>query len=329
MTPNLTLLPAKIYLRDLTESVSQSKRKVCIMSLTFIESDTTRGLVAALIDAAQRGVSVNVAIDTFTYSELGGYFSPFKRARAPSRAVTNMVNRMKQAGITFTWLGSHYRINPFAGVTHIKWSVVDDTVYAFGGTNLYKKGIESIDYMFKSPADPSLARHISTEHMSIVKKSTRFSPYPGYHADTPYGSIYIDSGLRRDSIIYDRLCQLAEQAQHVLVVTQYCPSGSLAPLLKGKSDIYYNQPQKAPVAASVLIRRDQLRTGLRSQYNGDTYLHAKFMIFTMPSGKKITITGSHNFSYAGVAFGTREVALESDDLAIIAQLEAFFHEYVA
>ena len=53
------------------------------------------------------------------------------------------------------------------------------------------------------------------------------------------------------------------------------------------------------------------------------------MIFTMPDGRKVAITGSHNFVYGGVLLGTREIALETDDPKIVRQLERFFKTYVA
>jgi len=53
------------------------------------------------------------------------------------------------------------------------------------------------------------------------------------------------------------------------------------------------------------------------------------MIFTMPDGRKIAVTGSHNFVYGGVLLGTREIALETDDKKVIRQLERFFDSYVA
>jgi cardiolipin synthase len=53
------------------------------------------------------------------------------------------------------------------------------------------------------------------------------------------------------------------------------------------------------------------------------------MLFEMPDGQKIALTGSHNFSYTGVNFGTREVALETSDPDIYRQLEDFYETNVA
>jgi cardiolipin synthase len=66
----------------------------------------------------------------------------------------------------------------------------------------------------------------------------------------------------------------------------------------------------------------------KTLYTRDNYLHAKFIIFTMPDGKKIAITGSHNFMSESVIAGTREIALETHDKAIITQLESFFKTHI-
>ena len=73
-----------------------------------------------------------------------------------------------------------------------------------------------------------------------------------------------------------------------------------------------------------------LTSGFKTLYsNKKPYLHAKFIIFTMKDGSKVAITGSHNFAYTGVLFGTREIALETNDPSIISQLESFYKKYIA
>ena len=54
----------------------------------------------------------------------------------------------------------------------------------------------------------------------------------------------------------------------------------------------------------------------------------KFIIFTMPDGEKVTLTGSHNFMRGSGIMGTREIALETSDPDVIKQLEAFRKKYV-
>lgn len=326
-TSSFELLDAKTYLADLVKSIRKAKKRIALISLILTEDHLTHELIDAIEKAAKRGVTVTIATDVFAYGEFGGYISPFQRFTTKSRGMTSMASRLRLAGVSFTWLGHNFKLNPFGGVTHLKWAIVDNTTYCFGGVNLYDFGIESIDYMFRS-SQPELAEKMYEQHEAITTSQTARIPYQGFTSEGKYGTIYIDSGKRYESPIYDRLIELTTKASHILVVTQYCPSGLLASRLKGKSDVFYNQPSKTAYPAKALIQYGAMRTGLLSQYKGSRYLHAKFMIFTMPGGKKVAMTGSHNFSYSGVMFGTKEVSLETDDSSVIKQLEEFHSTHV-
>jgi cardiolipin synthase len=323
------LLPSTDYLADLVKQVSKAKKRISIMSLIFTDDTVTHGLIEELLAAARRGVVVSIAADAFTYGELGGMFSPTKHLQKPVRIATETARRFKEAGAAFIWLGDKYKFNPFGGVTHIKWSVVDDTCYVFGGVNLYESGIASTDYMFRF-IGAKLADEIVHQQTSIIAHAAPQVIYNGYQAECGAGTFYIDSGAKRESIIYDRACELAKSAEHILFVSQYAPSGRLAKQLKQTdTTLYFNAPDNASSLNGLLIRWDMLREGLKTNYTHKKYLHAKFMIFTMPDGKKIALTGSHNFSHAGVVFGTREVALETTDKKIIRQLESFFEAHIS
>lgn len=325
---NATLLPSTDYLADLTKRVSKAKSRISIMSLIFTDDSTTHELIEELLAAARRGVVVSIAADAFTYGELGGMFSPTKHLQKPVRVATETAKRFKEAGASFIWLGDAYKFNPFGGVTHIKWSIVDNTCYIFGGVNLYESGIASTDYMIRFN-DTALADEIVHQQTLIVAHAAPEVIYAGYQAICRAGTFYIDSGAKRESLIYDRALVLTDSAKHILFVSQYAPSGRLAKQIKQKnSTLYFNSPRNASPLNGLLIRWDMFREGLTTHYTRKKYLHAKFMIFTMPDGKKIALTGSHNFSHAGVVFGTREVALETTDQNIILQLENFFRDYV-
>jgi cardiolipin synthase len=123
--------------------------------------------------------------------------------------------------------------------------------------------------------------------------------------------------------------ELSQEAEHVLFVSQYCPTGKLARVLKKTdADLYFNRPAQATFLSRILNKWSIFITNLHSSYVRKQYLHAKFIIFTMKDGSKVALTGSHNFAYTGVLLGTREVALETKDPAVVSQLEAFFKEHV-
>lgn len=326
-SPKLLVTPD--YIRDAVKEISNAKHRVIFMSLMFTDDDVTDEFVDAIEAAAERGVSVQIAADTFTYGELGGHFLPFKFFTEKSRATTTSVRELTKKGVTFNWLG-RFSVTPVSGRTHIKCLIVDDVVYSFGGVNLYGKDITgNVDYMFKC-SDERLADDMVHEFNQIAKADRGHYAYRSHKFSFGPHTILTDGGFQGDSIIYRRATELAKEASDVLLVSQYCPTGKLSRILKTKpTQLYFNPPELAGPLNKMVISVGMFFSGHKTLYAKNRYLHAKFMIFTMPDGRKVALSGSHNFVYGGVLLGTREIALETDDPKIVRQLERFFKDYVA
>lgn len=323
----MKLLLPKDYIHTATQEIKNARRRVLLVSMVIADHPATHQLIEAMKDAAQRGVKVTVAADVFTYGEVSGSFLPIRYYSPNAKLATQMAKMLKSAGVDFHWLG-RARMTLFNGRTHTKWCVVDDTVFTFGGINLYQKGIDSTDYMFRS-TDAQLADRLEQEQHRLQRAELRATNYPSTTYPIKEGVVLIDGGIIAHSLIYKRVCELARQATNVLYVSQYGPTGRLARILRRKSTrLYFNHPEQADFLNGLLLRVNQKLTGLKSRYRRKRYLHAKFMIFTLPGGKKVAISGSHNFAYASVLFGTREIALETSNKVVIRQLERFYSEHI-
>ena len=321
------LLLPESYLKKATAAIATATSRVVFMSLMFTDDDVTDEFIDALGAAARRGVSVRIAADLFTYGELGGHFVPFKFFTADGRATTSIVRKLTAQGVQFDWLG-RFSTTPVNGRTHIKCLIVDDQVYSFGGVNLYGKDFPNTDYMFHV-RDPRLADDLEHEFNQIIKADSGHYAYRSHKFSFGDSIVLTDGGFQGDSIIYRRACDLTKEATHVLLVSQYCPTGKLSRLLKKtSSDLYFNPPNLARTLNRIVISVGMFFSKHVTLYRRDRYLHAKFMIFTMADGSKVALTGSHNFVYAGVLLGTREIALETRNAKIIHQLESFFESHV-
>ena len=317
------------YVAQAADLVRHAKKRVYLISMVMADHPSTNELLVAAQQAAKRGVEVNVIADIFTFGEVNGSFMPIRYYSHGSRKTNQMVKVLKKAGVKFHWLGSS-RITIFNGRTHSKWSVVDDVAFCFGGVNLYDGGIDNVDYMFRVE-DAGVANRLVEEQKRIERADRRAENHPSVAVEQGDKTLLIDGGIIGQSVIYRRACELAREADKVVFVSQYCPTGKLARILNKKKHVklYYNKPANAPGLNKLVINVSQFVSGLQTSYRKKRYLHAKCIIFTMPDGSKKAITGSHNFAYTGVLLGTREIALETDDPKIISQLEDFIEKRVA
>jgi cardiolipin synthase len=327
MQPIPKLILPQDYVKNATEQIKKAKDRVALLSMVLIHDTATDDLLDALCDAAERGVEVSVAGDTFTYTEFQGSYIPTTYRNKRVRDAEDLQKRLRAAGAKFHWLGRLSTV-AFMGRTHIKWCVVDDTVYSFGGVNINEKSFLNTDYMFVVKNE-ALASRIVAEQERIIRSDRSGHTYRSHRFGDDDNMVLIDGGFFGDSIIYRRACYWAERATHVTLVSQHCPTGKLSRLLKKvDSDLYFNHWTNAGLLNRIVIRLGMLTSKHTTSYHRRPYLHAKFIIFTLPDGQKVAITGSHNFVSGGVLLGTREVALETTNKKIITQLERFFKEHV-
>ena len=324
---NPELISASKVIPEITKDINNAKKRICVISTILIDDDTTEPAIKALKAAARRGVKVKVANDIFAYGELAKELRPFKAWKKRFNKLSGMRKSFRNNKVDFTWLGKA-KFLIFTGRTHTKWVVIDDIVYCFGGINLYKIGLETCDYFFKFE-DKTVANLLFETYKNILKSDKTGSGYKSHEIKYKNSKILIDGGFMGDSIIYKRACELAEKATAATLVTQYVPYGKLAKSLKKiDSKLYFNIPDNASFLNKVTIKFGMMRSGLKTDYKRPRYIHAKFIIFTMRSGKKIAISGSHNLVSGGVLLGTREIAIETSNPNYIKQLEKFIKQEI-
>lgn len=327
MQPIPKLILPETYVESATAQIKKATKRIALLTMVLVEDDSTDELIAALCDAAKRGVKVMVAADSFTYTDFQGSYIPTTYRSKRVREAMSMQKRFRNAGAEFKWLGRLSMV-AFSGRTHIKWCVVDDTVYSFGGVNLDQESVTNTDYMFMVKNE-ALASRIVAEHQRIIKADRSGHAYRSHQFGDDDNMILLDGGFLGDSIIYRRACYWAERATHITLVSQYCPTGKLSRLIKNTdSHLYFNHWTNAGLLNRFVIRVGMFTSKHKTSYHRRSYLHAKFIIFTLKDGSKVAISGSHNFVRAGVFLGTREVALETTNKKIISQLEAFFNQHV-
>ncbi|WP_062303901.1 phospholipase D-like domain-containing protein [Demequina subtropica] len=316
------LLRGEDYVADATRRIHDAKRRVLLTTLTIAHDHRTDDLIDSLVWAARRGVAVSVAADVFTYADAAGTFLPTGYRTKAWRTSDSLASKLIREGVRFSWLGREKGL-PWRGRTHTKFCVVDDTAYAFGGVNLDRKGVENTDFMLRI-ADARLADDLETVYHQIQHMNAHERGHESVEYRYGTDHVLVDGGIPGDSLIYRRALSLARQADRVLLVSQYCPTGELGKVIgERENELWFNPPRNASPANRVLIASSMLWTGHRSMYTRKHYLHAKAIVFFRDDASRVAITGSHNFVEGGVRLGTREIAIETRNPETIAQILEF------
>lgn len=315
----------------MTQRITSAAQRVMITTTTLHnDCDEIEALIQACEHAAQRGVHVSILADSLTYTEIKGSLLNLKKQQQRGIEAVKLARRLKNTGVDFRWLGHDASVG-FIGRTHAKWSIVDDTVYAFGGMNLDKGSLENTDFMFKINS-VRLADWLADCHQLLISHDKSGTGMRNRSVTDTDGSwhIIVDGGMPGNSAIYKRAVVLAKKSKEITAVSQYCPTGKLMRAIKRcpAHYIYFNRIKNA-----TWLNRMILGLGMHNHrhnlYTRQNYLHAKYLIFTMKNGKKIALTGSHNFVGATGMIGTREIALETTDPHLITALESFTKDTVA
>lgn len=325
MTGTPALLSAKGYIAEATKQINAATHRVLIVATTLHnDCPAMEAFIAACEAAAQRGVTVSLAADSLTYTEIRGSWFNIRQQQQRGIEAMKLARRLRKAGVAFRWLGHDASVG-FIGRTHTKWMVIDDTVYAFGGVNLNKTSLENTDMMLRF-YDTKLAAWLADCHHAILDHDRARAGMRNRTIIDPNGAwrILLDGGIPGNSDIYGRATELARQAATIVVVSQYCPTGKLMRAIRRCPEhrMYFNR-----LGNATWLNRIILSFGLRhhrhNSYRRSAYLHAKYILYTLADGSRIALTGSHNFVRETGIVGTREIALETTDPRIITLLEDF------
>lgn len=326
----MDLVGAHAYYPELTEAMDRAKKRILIHAMNISWNGSLAPIADVLHQALDRGVDVTLVGDIYskfddTIDRLSG-----NRAIHKGWRHTQRVNKgLQAAGARIDYLGT-LGLNPFRHRCHSKVTIVDDTVYTFGGINFFDKAKQWHDYMLRVAANASFADSMESLVSDIV--GGRLLDHDMTTELDAHNKMIFDIGVPGMSAIYSAACDLVQGARKVWLVTQYPPSGKLCKALDAtNATCYFNrlQPQFASFPTNLAIAIDTFRHPTKNHYRKQQYLHAKFILAEMQDGSKQLLSGSHNFSYRGVRYGTKEIALLSSDEHLWQQLYGFLQHEIA
>lgn len=319
------MLEAGKYYDSLLGEIPRAKKRIVIASMVLLWGERAAPVFGMLEDALKRGVEVTILLDNYTRLTYLLGLKPRSSGKERRRQTFRALEDLSSKGAKLHLFGK-IGFPPQKGRCHVKITVIDNTSYAFGGVNFLDEQFVHIDYMLMSKN----AKVADTLANTVGEICQNGSPLPDTEIELSKTTrILFDGGKPKQSIIYERASELTAQAKKVYFVSQMMPSGQLAALLKEtKSEIYSNRPEMMSSPAGLAQAFDQQRYRISNSYKGVQYIHAKFMLFELPGGRKAVLSGSHNFSWRGVSFGTQEIALHSTEPKLWDQLYELFKKNI-
>jgi len=320
---DLSVLEGKAYYEALLEAIPLAKKRIVLAAMLIWSDDQTDAIFEEIKKALQRGVRVRIMVDMFFTRLYMVHRTPGGR-KGLMRTLA-MLKELQSLGARVYYFG-RLGLIPYRGRSHVKVTVVDDDAYSFGGVNLTSGSFAILDYMVHSHS----SEYADCLEDLIKRIGTLRPPLENGEVQIDNSSaILFDGGKKHSSIIYEKACELSAQATKVHYVSQLVPSSKLAHLLhETDAKLFFNRPEQMPAPDSWGQAFDQQKYRLTNSYTGSNYIHAKFMLFELPGNRRALLTGSNNFSYRGVAFGTQEIALYSTDRQLWDQLYNFLQRRI-
>lgn len=317
---DVQVLNSEQYYEALLKAVPKAKERIVIAAMVVLWGQRTAPIFIMLQDALKRGVKVTILLDNYTRLPYLYGLSPKSTRSERVTQTFRALEDLSREGAKIYCFGKVV-FPPYKGRCHVKATVVDNQSFSFGGVNFVDQQFDMTDYMVASNK-PAVADCLE----ELIHRIGTSHPPLG-DGEVPMGknaSVLFDGGRPKHSLIYERACELASRAQRVHFVSQMSPSGQLATLLaETESDIYTNRAEQLASMASLGQAFDLQRYRITNLYSGAKVIHAKYMLVEFAGGKKALLSGSHNFSYRGVSFGTQEIALYSTDEKLWQQLYDF------
>lgn len=307
------------YGHELIKSISQAQKSITLAAMVVDTASPMSSVFLELKKALNRNVNITLYVDVFTRLSFYESFHPY-RARKDYNALLHQLSRLSQDGASVVWLGK-LGANPYKRRFHQKISLIDnETVYFAGGINLTGESFHHHDLMIHTK-NTELATLLSSQLQRIAREHYINDEM---HKLSHNNTLLIDGGHPHSSVIYDTALEYATKAEDIIYVSQMAPSGKLANILIKKPTAFYlNTPSSMSLLGGTSELINQKRYRFNSTYQGKRYIHAKYMLFTLPNGDRIALTGSHNFSERGVNYGTKEIALLTKDENIWQSLSVY------
>lgn len=330
------------YFSDLAKRISALKKgdSVTLMTMSYDPRvPSVASITDSLCQAASRGASVRLIVDALSFMLADNsppgplcYSRSFSASSPqPYGEIFQCLEQLRAAGGEYHVINRPLRplSNPYAGRSHIKLGIINDRVY-IPSCNLDNDNYLDLTIAWQDAATANWLRQLTDTIAASGSVKAALNSTDLAHSINDRMILFVDSGVKRQSLIYQHALERIDQANKNMYITcQYFPGGDtaqhmLAAQKRGADlDIRYSHPLthgKQYLGQSLYNLRERARLWSQSRSPKDffsgrlpanaTKLHAKLL-----ATENGALSGSHNYVAVGVNFGTAEIALEVRDPA--------------
>lgn len=323
---NFAVLSPYKFLEEVEHSAAHAKQRVWMQAMYVDEGLIFSRIQSMLRESVQRHIDTRLHADWFCLKFISG-----KRVTETSQAFLKkkaLFEQLQQAGVSFTLTNLPNlveRVFPYKGRNHMKITIIDEVAY-LGGVNFADSDFEFADFMVRF-TDSKIVEAIAKLYTSIETRTVQNESVVINHQT----KLLIDRGSIGHSVILNHAVKLARSSKESIDYTcQFFPDGPLLSSLhrcfQKKQSIRTICPPHNAFSQMFIIVFAFNRWSIKLRrknipiYILNKPVHAKLLIVD----KSAALFGSHNLTRSGVIMGTGEVALQSTNPELVANLQAYF-----
>lgn len=334
---NLSVLKGLEFVEDVRLEAARAKKIAWAQSMDYSPGEITDSFFSIFIKASEKGLHVKINIDYYSLLFVNASFSYLplfnkEKERLRRDAIISRIqsiDELRRKNIDVQMLNKPTvleRLFPAKGRNHMKMVIVDDIAY-MGGINFHEDNFKCDDFMVKI-SDPVIVRFLKE---IFLKNHHHEQLHDITLQSDEKTTMLVDGGKPGSSIILSHAVNLIYSAQeNIFLSTAFYPDGELVDAM--------HDAKKRGVKMTIIVPSFKNVDGIAAAVNRtETFLmtikgkkipllknkrkmHSKCILV---DGKKV-LFGSHNFSKRGVQMGTVELAMESTETQLIANIQKYF-----
>jgi phosphatidylserine/phosphatidylglycerophosphate/cardiolipin synthase-like enzyme len=332
-TKELKLFSESDYFKALLSDIKATKAgdRIGLITMSFEPNEPlVNEILEELYAAADRKVNVALAVDAFTFlvndidKTIGPLWLPLPFGQQNYLKRKHSLDKLasKRYGkYAIINKPARYMTNPYAGRSHLKTAVVNNTIY-LGGPNLHKTDRSDMVVSLEDSKTADWLYNLTCQLISHQHTDKVLAHEDKTIKIDPKTQILIDAGKSGQSLIIEEAAHLIEEAREKIIASfQYFPDGIIANRLADANTrgVEVTALTNHPYRYGAILKLTQRWARLRAKskmpdfYNSSVttishllpYLHTKAI-----TSERTAIVGTHNLVEKGVRYGTAEIALK-------------------